>query len=150
MLNNFRLRKIGKKGTIGTTIVWIIATILIAFLCVLVTSLVYYLTKAKPEISSSQANSRVFPEKAEMLYSILSSEIRGERVDNLIIRDDLKDSEKKDLLKKIPAENKGVWSLSITGEDTTSPAELAEKLNRKVIFPLVSDKKINVILNLRS
>lgn len=151
--NKFNLLKSNRSQLmipIPDTIIWVIATILIAFLCIIIVSLVFFLTKGKGSPTSAQIDSEVFPEKAEVLYSILSSKVNNERVDDIIARDgSVKNTNIQTLLKKIPTNNPDTyWTFNLATEDTTSVVDMVSSVNKfRISFLIFSDKKLNTVLD---
>src|SRR3989344_955850 len=101
-----------KKASIGTTILWVASTLVIAFLCLVVIALVVTFAKSS-EVSFT--DSLAYPEKAYMLNSLLNKQINGERVDDRILAGNFDETNK--ILGKFPGQDKVVWTINTIKKD---------------------------------
>ena len=139
-----RQRKmLNKKATIGTTIVWMASTLVIAFLCLIVISLVVFLAGRS---STDYKDERIFPERAEMLFSILSKKT-DIKFDEKLIAD--YHGQKRFVLKNLPKDDGGLWMLALLEKDQLKiEKEAFLKMKKTIAFPLHSNKGINAVLYL--
>jgi len=136
---HYNYNQLGKKGTFGTMIQWLIATFIVIIVCIIVVALVFAVASRGGKDMYEQA--RVFPERAFNLYSILNLQINNINVDKLLLEDRLKYDEKTEIINRIPIikGDYGNWVLAL------GVCKAGDFLNDKkaVCFPLLSDKKLN-------
>ncbi len=148
-IKKFKIRN--KKATIGTTAIWIIGTLIIIVLSFIVLVAVLYLAKSH---ESEFEKTRVFPEKAGMLYSILSKTTGNKRLDEKIHADGI--TGKSEILRKIPIPKGKLfkWHIEVQNKEEVNKFIASNYFEPKaiVIFPLMSSeqkdlkKDLNVVL----
>lgn len=134
---------ISKKSMIGTTIIWLTSTLIILFIAIIIFGIIATIGKS-PKTTSQESNS-IFAEKSYMAYSILNKQIDGRRVDEILLSD-LSSSQKEEILSKITPIGTGRVELELLSKEDMEDIDMLDVvgMQKKTVFPLVSDKKLNV------